>query len=236
MNKLIQVCSFPRSGTHWLMSLAKSRFYASVKNDSVIQDFGLNGDFYNLGGKSAVAPWMFLFGGHWYHPNSIPGGIDNKVYIIRDGLDAIYSMWRLVTSREHDTRKNRTLEEHIRSNAFTANVNPIPVDASVALHWHWSTKLWMMSGALIIHYEDLLHDHTSQLDRIKERFSLEDDKTDDDPVKVPVGYLPNSDDKGVGAGRKNFSESSIIFFNDAEQEADALLAKDPWYQERMRRS
>ena len=190
MNKQIKVYSFPRSGTHWLMSLLKSSFYASVKSDSVIQDFDLNGDFYNLGGKSAVAPWMFLFGGHWYHPKNVPSGLDNGVYIIRDGLDAIYSMWCLVTSREHDTRKDRTLDEHIRANAFTANVNPIPVDASVALHYHWSTKLWMASDAWIVRYEDLLRDHTLELAGIRSHFNLEDDHTDADPVNTPVGYLP----------------------------------------------
>lgn len=212
------------------MSLLKARFYASVSSDDVIQDFGMHGDFYNHKGKSTIVPWMFLFGGHWYHPKNVPERLDRAVYILRDGIDTIYSTWTLLNSRKDGSPG--PLDDYIQLNTHAVDPNPIPVGASVAAHWHWSTKLWMVSDALIIRYEDLLQNHRLQLDRVETRFNLRSGQTNEDPAKIPVGFLIDGVCKGVGAGRKNFPESSIAFFNNSEKEADAILAKDPWYQER----
>ena len=209
------------------MSLLKVRFYASIETYGFITDFDEYRDFYNVSGLSADADWIGLLGGHWHHPLRAPS-FDQAIYLLRDGLDVIYSVWRFEHKRGGT---NMSLGDHLRERrpAIGGQTNPVPAGLSIASRWHWSTQLWKVSGIPIVRYEDLLDNADRELGWIGDHYGLEEDRTLE-TRNIPVGYFP-SQKPGKGKGRKVYEPADIEYFEvEAKQEADHVLSQDAWYQ------
>lgn len=183
-NEPITVYTFPRSGTHWFCSLVQRRFYVRQSWDHAMQPSD-GVPFLGLAGDDRCQ-WDPLFGGHWYDPGTA-SNLRRAVYLVRDGRDALVSLWELARRQGQDI----SLSDFIRAPVAINEINGSPPSLSRAELWHWSTARWMAAGVPVVRYEDLIENPTKELDRIAAEFGLLDDADpqDIDPQR-PVGYNP----------------------------------------------
>jgi len=210
MNPVIKVYSFGRSGTHWLMSLLKNRFYGSADiGQAITSDIF---PFHGWDGNNFCV-WGELLGGHWQHPDYAPT-LKNSVYLIRDGKDVMVSWWKMLKlSDQEDLTLAQAMSKPMRDDPQ----NPCP-PVRTATQWWWSTAQWKKVGIPIVSYEDLMEHKDEELDRIASIFDLVDDpigKSD-----IPVGYCPSV--PKVGKWKEHFTDDDLKLFLECQEEAENL--------------
>ncbi len=237
INQRVRVYTFPRSGTHWLMSLLYARFYGSQNLASPSRH--KTHIFYNWKGPGIDMPWYALLGGHWYHPDNVPWKGRGKqeglahtdpsraVYLYRDGRDVAVSNWKMFVKAFLDDPETAD-KPGIPFTRFMAEVshggaplNPVAsTDRNVV--WHWSVRKWLESGMYCVRYEDLVKDLEGTLAKIAVHFDL---KPDPLPVQydtnISIGFRPSAGPR-VGKWRKVFSEADLVKWNQGKQIAKTL--------------
>lgn len=241
MTRLAKVYSFQRSGTYYLCSLLKARFYLKIKTGGGLPKYldtitcgeinGKPGKYIPPNGlpfkgwgmePTGHCKWKRLFGGHILVPTARilkPGSL--AIYLTRDGRDVMVSLFRL---------RNRVRDTKIAFKDWYYQFRPLPIapyvfpkDIPIAGLWWWSTQQWQARGERIfqVSYEQLLKDKERQLDRIA-KFLGRNKRGPHPAEKNLVGIAPN-DGQHVGRWQEFFDESAIQYWQECKEKAIELV-------------
>ena len=183
MNKIIKVHSHMRSGTNFLLWALYENFYKNnvdIKynyHKNALQD--LKNHYSKFGNSEDVLNnnAMYLFGDH----EMFSGNPLDKIYIMRNPYDCLYSLYKLETSQEsvswyNQVDKNITYENWLTDNKI--------------LYWKNHILSYIKAGCFIVKYEDLKNSYLTEIQRISNNFNLEFISKDIVHIDKQVGWIP----------------------------------------------
>lgn len=148
----VRVCSFHRSGTHFLMASLYANFnFPDLTTD--LPDYGDEILFVNEGEYVKRCPWHLMFGSHDPWPNRDRVPLNKVLYIYRNPMDVMRSCCTLAGKKMED----ESAEE---------------VQAWMR-RWYSHVESYFKAGAFAVSYEELLADFEAVMDRIGKAFKLE---------------------------------------------------------------
>lgn len=213
--ELLKIYSHPRSGTHFLEAFLAKNFYNTMDLNIPLITWG---HWSNRKEKPEGNPYGKLFGNHCFanrNINTMP-----KIYIIRDGRAVAYSIWK-TNNFIHKELEGISFSDFLRTkidwHGTPANKNE-PTHTIIE-HWCLHINSWLElsqndDNLLIIRYEDLLDNPFEQYEKIHLKFFRKRKKLKEgriDPIKIPLGLLPN---KGIkDAWKTAFNAEDEAFFD-----------------------
>lgn len=164
-NPRIKVCSFMRSGTHFLMAALWKNFELGDEGRPA------RGRQWAENGKNfANVPWGHLWGTHSpIQACNIP--IENVVYIFRNPYDTLISLW-------HYKEARCTFDQWAHEKTIQ--------------RWYEHVKGYADAGAYLVKYEVLREKYGMQLGHIEGRFHLARKDAEWQPVDELVGWKPHA--------------------------------------------
>lgn len=172
MNKLIHICSHPRSGTNFLMDVVGQVFYPNRHLDTYNNEFG----HWSKRTTRSYNMWGKLFDGHEFgHEVSYRNG-ENHIYIIRDVRGVMVSLYNC-SELIHDRKTRIEFSEFLRQQhdfAGSPGRKMEPPIFNPIEHWKFHVRSWKRkTKALIISYEQLRKETDFIVDIISDRFGIE---------------------------------------------------------------
>jgi len=175
MNQPIQICSWPRSGTHLLMASIWQNFLVGhwLEPESVQNEYGLLDRHVPVDAETVTIPWAHLFAwdGHFAwdpagrHRDEDPAKI---LYIVRHPFCALRSAW---------TRHGGC--------SFAAYAHEHLVRC-------WVDHVASYRQVTTVRFEDLVTTPVEILGKIEELYGLRRRHADLRPVRAMVGWAPGT--------------------------------------------
>lgn len=237
-----KVYSFHRSGTYFLCSLIKSRFYMDVNTVGALPrhlDEITGGEIVRKPGKykpkkplpfvgwgneqGKTCQWKKLFGGHYCQPpRKIFHGDNKPLYIIRDGKDVMVSLWRL----RNKVRRDQVSFTDWYWKFYPGHADPyvFPRRTPIAGLWWWATLSWRELGdrILCISYERLVADKEQELDKVAKYLQKKKGLGRPEEAKS-VGIAPQGG-KSVGRWEAHFDAEMLEHWQTCQAIAIKLVA------------
>lgn len=212
--ELLKIYSHPRSGTHFLEAFIAKNFYNKKNLNIPIISWG---HWSNRIENPQGNPYGKLFGNHYFADRNINS--KPKIYIVRDGRAVAYSIWK-TKNFIHKDLEGISFSDFLRTKIDWEGTPAKKVDPSFTILEHWCLHVdsWFKlakedDNLLIISYEDLIDNSYSQYEKIHSKFFRNKSKRAKekvDPIKKPIGLLPNMGTKDSWKG--TFNAQDEVFF------------------------
>lgn len=228
--KNILICSFPRSGTHFLINsiAANFEYYSNHRHIlpitdqseeivNFLHDQKKNRRIYksHCQSYSFSDAWDLLFD-KWY-----------IFYIVRDGKDAITSLWNLYKKRDRK-KEIGSVGDFMRScppKKESAYKVAIRKPESVVQMWNYHIESWLSidkKKLFFIHYSDLLNDFERTIMSIADVLNLRPNSKLRKPSKYKNVIMPGS---GInGNWMKFFTKKDLDYFHRETRPASRLIS------------
>lgn len=225
--KNIVIFSFPRSGTHFLMNSIAANFnhYSNRKMQLPVTDnIGKITEFFQSQGLTNR-----IFKSHMqsYSLVNVWNNLLNSYYIfyiIRDGPDAICSLYNLYKKRDKKT-KGGTIGDFIRNvppGAESAFKVAIKKPADVLEMWQFSISSWVGNqNVFYVFYEDLINKFDDVIRAIGKFINMPPPKAIIKPSKTVNVISPGP---GIVGNYKNyFLDEDVLYFDLRTIQSRALI-------------
>ena len=183
MNKIVKVHSYMRSGTNFLIYALYENFYKNNLNikynysANSINDLNNYYSKFDDSGNNLNNNAMCLFGDH----RMFSGNTLNKIYIMRNPYDCLYSLYKLETSQESVSWYNKINKNISYENWLTDNK---------ISYWKEHILSYMKAGCFIVKYEDLKNSYLTEMQRIANNFNLKFISKNIVHIDKQVGWIP----------------------------------------------
>jgi len=207
--RLLQVFSYPRSGTNMLLALLEKNFYPETD----VSGGGAWGHWADRQQFAQPVPYTKLFGSHFI-PSRLPA---YPVYIFRDGRAVLYSIWKSKFFL-HPKDRDLSFSEFIRkpldwrnSPSFSDHLSDqtTPVE-----QWYNHVKSYQEHKerlkVFFVRYEDLVLDQEAVMRKLCEKFGYTSEG-DFVLLKNMVGPTPNAGT--VDAWKEGWTTEDLEYFH-----------------------
>jgi len=183
VSDMLKVCSYRRSGTHYLMALCAANF--KFKEDLSIEAMTEQDNKWLGDGKTkAVVPWGKLFLTHGNYGTALE---ENMIYIYRHPVDVFRSLWEFLG-------KKQTLVEFV-------------TEAKIE-EWKAHVDGYINAGVYSVRYDRLCAMPVATLNDIKNHFELKLKDGEFHPITERVGWK----EKAKIAETEGYSENTLDMF------------------------
>ena len=180
---MLNVCSYRRSGTHYLMALIAANF--KFKEDLRLEaETGHENKWIGDGNIKATVPWGKLFLTHGHFGTALE---NNMVYIYRHPVDVFRSLWEFFG-------KPGGLNEFVTEDKIE--------------DWIHHVNGYLNADIYSVRYDHLTSMPISTLNKLKDHFELKLKDGEFHPVKERVGWK----EKAKMAETEGYSENTLDLF------------------------
>jgi hypothetical protein len=218
---LIQVCSHPRSGTHFLEAFVGENFYSDTDLfDSNYYWGHWSNRSINVEGNN----YGKLFGTHIFANKHFTQSYNPIIYIIRDGRAVALSIWKTNNFLNKNMAK-LSFDQFIRtpldwygSPAINSEGEKKFPKYPIFEHWYKHIESWEKvaksnPGILLVRYEELKYEPYKVYLEIRDKFFQQQKLKPENEISIisnPTGLLPNNADNK--SWKNHFSEQDNDFF------------------------